>query len=82
MWDPGWEPGTEEGGNGKTDAIQTEPLVQFAVLCQRPFPGFDNSAVIIPEATSKWLGEACSRASCTSLYLLCKSNTISELFFL
>lgn len=70
------------GGNGKTDAIQTEPLVQVTVSCQCPFRSVDNSAVIIAEATSKGAGEVCSRAGCTSLYLLCKSKVISELVFL
>lgn len=44
------------GGNGKADAIQTEPTVQITALGQRPLPSSDNSAVIIPEATSKAAG--------------------------
>lgn len=77
-----WSLEQEMGGNGKTDAIQTQPMVQLKVLCQCPFPGSDNSAAIILKLHQRWLGEASSGAGCTSLYHLCKSKVISELFFL
>lgn len=51
-----WSLEQKMGGNGKTDAIQTQSMVQLRGLCQCPFPDFDNSAAIIPEATSKVAG--------------------------
>lgn len=51
-----WSLEQKMGGNGNTDAVQTQSMVQLRVLCQCPFPGFDNSAVITPEATSKVAG--------------------------